>query len=270
VAKLLFEGSTLNPMYSVLVKAQDFLASKRLMLKLKGTPSAKSYIQILSGSHVFVNLSPAAYEKFCSYQHPFEDKLGLEDFSYALRIGSQVEVENLLHLTLDGKEMLIRANVLPTVEQLKILRGQLGFAIVATMVQVVGYMYGVIIRMVQDLHVSPIEVIVFVLNIVVLVKGMWHFTSSSCHRPLILFLNDKNEEKFTIECEKPFNDTSTTRNERTLVDALVVIIIFGGIMVVPFGILVFFIVNNTKSLPFKLAIPMIIIGGVSFFSLVFL
>jgi len=182
----------------------------------------------------------------------------LEDLSDALRIGSQVKIEKLLRVTLNAKEMLIRAHVLPPVEQLKILQGQSGFAIVATMVQAIGYMYGVIVRLVQDRHVTPIEAIAFVLNLVVLMKGMWHFYSSTCHRPLILFLDGDEQDKFIDEIEKP----PRLYTNRVLSRDSIWKFIMGGTVAILFGgMLMFFIIKSIESLPFILVIRMIIVEG---------
>jgi len=250
--------ATLNPLASLYDKIMDFWDSIWLSKRLQDMPSAKPYIKILSGCYVCVNVPPTSSEKFEKFRQFLFGVDPSADFSDALRIGSQVQPENFLELNLHAKEVLIRANVLPPIEQLKILQGQSGFAMVAIVMQAIGYMYGIIVRLVQGIHISPIEAIAFILNLVVLMKGMWHFYSSTCHRPLILFLDGYREDKFLSEFEK-FPQTNINfdlefyeKNISTLMMGGTIAILFGGM-------LMFFIIKSVDSLPFILTIPLIIV-----------
>lgn len=159
------------------------------MRKRMSTSKARSYIKISSGCKVVVNLShPTTYTQKENFKRPdaFEPLL-VEDFSDALVIGGDTmeEAEVRLQLSTVGKEALVEADILPPVDQLKILQGYSGLAVATSALPGMGYIYGILAWVVQGLQVSPLEVIGFFLSTVILVKAVWHCYSSTCHRPLL-------------------------------------------------------------------------------------
>jgi hypothetical protein len=85
----------------------------------------------------------------------------------------------------EGKKVLLQINnVLPPYDQLRVLQGSSGMATIISAVQSVGYIYGVVVRTVQGLPVSPIEVVALTLSIQILIKALQHNFVRTCHRPL--------------------------------------------------------------------------------------
>ena len=70
----------------------------------------------------------------------------------------------------------------------KVLQGNYGFATVISDVQSMGYIYGVVVRTIQGLPVSPIEVVALMLSLLILIKALLHNIVSRCHRPLHVYL----------------------------------------------------------------------------------
>lgn len=64
------------------------------------------------------------------------------------------------------------------------------------------YIYAVIFRAAEGLHVSPVEVICLVLNLLLLMKVALHHFSSFLHKPLVLHLDIEDQEKLLKECQK--------------------------------------------------------------------
>lgn len=185
----------------------------------------------------------------------------MNDLSDALRIGTQTQVENFLQLTEAGKVILIQANVLRPVEQLAILQGHSGLATTAFAAQAVGLMYGVIVRLAQDLHVSPIEAIAFVRNTEVLLVGVSHFFSSTCHRPLFLFLDAEKWTSSLLDLE------GTPQSSESISNILLALV--GGNVFLVGGVVMYFIIQSAKSFPFTLTKTMMTIGvGVILFIVV--
>ena len=70
--------------------------------------------------------------------------------------------------------------ILPPYEQLKVLQGSSGLATVISAVQCMGYIYGVLVRTIEGLLVSPIEVVAVTLSIQILIKALLHNIVSLC------------------------------------------------------------------------------------------
>jgi hypothetical protein len=101
-----------------------------------------------------------------------------------------------------GKEVLLQMkNVLPPYDELRVLQGSSGSATIISAAQSGGYIYGVVVRTVQGLPVSPIEVVALTLSIQILIKALLHNIVSSCHRPLHLYLTDDEAHTLADECE---------------------------------------------------------------------
>ena len=107
-----------------------------------------------------------------------------------------------ISLDLEGKEVLLQMGVLPPYDQLKVLQGSSGFATVISAVQSMGYIYGVVVRTIQGLPVSPIEVVALMLSLLILIKALLHNVASTCHRPLHVYLTDDQAHIFEVTCEK--------------------------------------------------------------------
>ncbi|KAG0561128.1 hypothetical protein KC19_9G039700 [Ceratodon purpureus] len=251
---------TLNPFHKLSERLEGLGVSMKMTERLSNAPSTKPYISILSGCDVVVNVSSQLVNPdelrlkgICYYG------LQISDFSDALVIGKPVQPKNFLRLSPAGKEALLRADVLPPVEQLRILQGYSGFAVAASAVQGVGYMYGVVVRLVQGLHVSPVEAIGVILNVVVLVKAMLHIFSSSCHRPLVVYLDAVEQIKFEAKCAAAgacWDPEFSPHDIKSLT-----IIIIGGIFVLPGSLLLFFILKILADTSLRVVIPLIVVEG---------
>ena len=101
-----------------------------------------------------------------------------------------------------GKEVLLQMDVLPPYDQLKVLQGSSGLATTVSAVQSMGYIYGVVVRTMQGLPVSPIEVVALMLSILILIKALLHNIVSTCHRPLHLYLTDEQAQTFVDKYDK--------------------------------------------------------------------
>lgn len=242
----------LNPMVGLFLRQDAFTVSWMWRSRMS-TPKARSYFRTLSGCDVVVNLSATAYGDFLKLRTDlfFLKKLEVEDFSDALVVGHEVDrKETTIELTALGKEMLMRAGVLPPVERLKILQGNSGLAVAVSAAQGVGYIYGILVRVVQGRHVSPIEAIGFYLSIIILIKAMFHYFASSCHRPLLLFLDDKQEIELINKCRAHGSESPHIPG--------LTILIYGGIIIFPNGALLFLIINIVRFTSLTLVIPLII------------
>jgi hypothetical protein len=101
-----------------------------------------------------------------------------------------------------GKEVLLQMkNVLPPYDELRVLQGSSGLATIISAAQSGGYIFGVVVRTVQGLPVSPIEVVALTLSIQILIKALLHNIVSTCHRPLHLYLTDDEAQTLADECE---------------------------------------------------------------------
>ena len=106
-----------------------------------------------------------------------------------------------IRLNYNGEEVLLQMDVLPPYDQLKVLQGNSGFATVISAVQSMGYIYGVVVRTIQGLPVSPIEVVALMLSLLILIKALLHNVVSTCHRPLHVYLTDGQAQTFVDTCK---------------------------------------------------------------------
>jgi hypothetical protein len=167
-------------------------------------PWGECVVKIIVPSDVIINgLSQPMYENLRHLNSIFAGDIEVHDFSNAIVIGGfKEELVNFVPLSLEGKEALLRADVLPTYDNLKKLHGHSRLGVVLSFIQAIGYIYGVVFRSAEGLHVSPVEVICVVLNLLLLMKGALHHFSSFLHKPLVLHLDSDNEERFWKECQK--------------------------------------------------------------------
>ena len=119
------------------------------------------------------------------------------------------ERKNLLYrkkeLSLSGKVALVwgeyfsnneEIKFLPGYHELKFLRGNSGFAVIAVAFQAIGYVCGIISRTMQNLKVTPMEVLELILNIIMLIKASIFSICNPCSRPLVIYMNEEREKKF--------------------------------------------------------------------------
>ena len=111
------------------------------------------------------------------------------------------ETRNIL-LSYHGKEILLQMGILPPYNQLKVVQGNSGLVTLISAVQSMGYICGVVVRTIQGLPVSPIEVVALMLSILNLMKARLHNIVSTCHRPLHVYLTDAQAQTFVDMCEK--------------------------------------------------------------------
>jgi hypothetical protein len=126
--------------------------------------------------------------------------------SEAVVIGRGPEDEaretNNIWLSDKGKEVLLQmGNILPPYDELKVLQVNSGLATIISAVQSGGYIYGVVVRTVQGLPVSPIEVVALTLSIQILIKALLHNIVSTCHRPLRVYLTHGQAQAFVDQCK---------------------------------------------------------------------
>jgi len=207
-----FCWSALNPMFvlwNMLANTLVGMAMQSNLCEALGDdvvapmyPWSKSHIKIISGCYVIVNLSPNVHKENHNL-NAFDDNPEAEDLSEALVVGTKVENSKQFNvqLTTHGQLALLRSNVLPPYDELKFLRGNSNLGMAIASAQAIGYIYGIVVRCVQGLRVSPIEAIACVLNLLILIKGVLHNFSSLGHRPLLLYLLPSEEARFIEECK---------------------------------------------------------------------
>jgi len=207
---IIFVLGALNPFISFWGVVDDAVDYVRMLSRLGKPlipacyPWSQCVVKIIVPSDVFINgLSQPMYEKLRSMETINAGDIEVQDFSNAIVIGKlKDELVNFIPLSLEGKEALLRANVLPTYDNLKKLHGHSRLAVVLSAFQATGYIYAVIFRAAEGLHVSPVEAICLVLNLLLLMKVALHHFSSFLHKPLVLHLEGEDLEKFLKECQK--------------------------------------------------------------------
>lgn len=207
---IIFVLGALNPFISFWGVADDAVDYLRMLSRLEKPmfpscyPWGECVVKIIVPSDVIINgLPKPMYEKLRDLKSIFAGDIEVHDFSNAIVIGSfKEELVNFLPLSLEGKEALLRANVLPTYDELKKLHAHSRLGVVLSFIQATGYIYGVIFRSAEGLYVSPIEVICLVLNLLLLMKVALHHFSSFLHKPLVLHLDGDSQERFWKECQK--------------------------------------------------------------------
>ena len=207
---IIFVLGALNPFISFWGVADDAVDYVRMLSRLKKPmfpsclPWGKCVVKIIVPSDVIINgLPPSMYENLQSLKSIVAADVEVHDYSNAIVIGSfKNELVNFLALSLEGKEALLRAEVLPAYDELKKLHGHSRLGVVLSFIQATGYIYGVVFRLVEGLHVTPVEVICVVLNLLLLMKVTLHHFSSFLHKPLVLHLDNDSQERFWKECQK--------------------------------------------------------------------
>ena len=126
-----------------------------------------------------------------------------------------------------GKEVLLQMDVLPPYDQLKALQGTSGLATVISAVQSTGYIYGVVVRTIQGLPVSPIEVVALMLSILILMKALLHNIVSTCPRPLHVYLTDEQAQTFVDTCKK--YTTPEISNSQVVRPAVVIVLLISSV-----------------------------------------
>ena len=130
---------------------------------------------------------------------------GLPSLSEAVVIGRGPEESGetkTICLRMEGEDVLLQMGVLPPYDQLKVLQGRSGWASIISSVQSMGYTYGVVLRTVQGLPVSPIEVVALTLSIQVLIKALLHNIVSLSYMPLHVYLTDHQAQTFVDRCSE--------------------------------------------------------------------
>jgi len=134
-----------------------------------------------------------------------------------------------------GVEVLLQTeNVLPPYDQLRVLQGSSGLATIISAVQSVGYICGVVVRSVQGLPVSPIEVVALTLSIQIFIKALLHNFVSLCHRPLHLHLTHDQAQTFADRCE---NYTADADHKSWVMGPFVVIVVLVS------GVVIYYIIH---------------------------
>ncbi|KAG0563592.1 hypothetical protein KC19_8G043600 [Ceratodon purpureus] len=248
---------SLNPLTSLTNKLDYVVRSWTMRRRLSTTREARSYIRTLVSCKVVVHLSATAYNgDFKGKLKNFHEEVDVADFSDALVLGTEVPdwKDTIVQLSAIGKEMLIKSGVLPPIDRLKILQGSSGLAVAVSAAQGVGYVYGVVVRVVQGRRVSPIEVVGFYLSIMILVRAMFHSFVSSCHRPLVIFLNDGKEQEFIMKCEKCDENAYVlyARKLRSYLGEGLVSLFFCSVLVL-------FLIYDLRSTPLTLVVPLIML-----------
>jgi hypothetical protein len=119
----------------------------------------------------------------------------------ALTLGHRVfENSDLVSLTEEGKEALLRTNVLPTYEQLLFLRGKGSVATAIIAIQAIGYMTAISYRAVKGLSVSPVEGIGFGFSMLVIVHSLVRFYGGLSQHVLVIYLDPVQEQEISYQC----------------------------------------------------------------------
>ena len=148
-----------------------------------------------------------------------------------------------------GKEVLLQMGILPPYDQLRLLQGSSGWATIISAVQSVGYIYGVVVRTVQGLPVSPIEVVALTLSIQILIKALLHNFMSTCHRPLHIYLTHDQAQTFVNQCE---NYTAHADPGRRAVGPFVVIVVLVS------GVAIYYIIHMWQTTRRIMVVPIML------------
>ncbi|KAG0587945.1 hypothetical protein KC19_2G203600 [Ceratodon purpureus] len=146
-----------------------------------------------------------------------------------------------------------KLRILPEYGQLKYLRANSGFAVIAIGIQAAGYIYAVMFRSAKDLRVAPVEVIGLVINIMLLIGVILYGTSNPCARPLVIYMDKEREEKyvnaFQLKSKKDFK----------VYEGKVHVIVWFFVFVLScIPILVYFIVTLRRATSRMIVLPIII------------
>ena len=156
--------------------------------------------KILCGCTVVITVPKVTYILDEFIVEPNSPSL-LEAVVIGRRQNESQETKNI-NLGANGSEVLLQMDVLPPYDQLRVLQGTSGLAAAISSVQSMGYIYGVVVRTIQGLPVSPIEVVALTLSIQILIKALLHNIVCTCHRPLHVYLTDEQAQTFVDNCQK--------------------------------------------------------------------
>jgi hypothetical protein len=164
-------------------------------------------------------------------------------------------------LGVEGKEVLLQMkNVLPPYDQLTVLQGKSGLLTIISAVQSVGYIYGVVVRSVQGLPVSPIEVVALTLSIQILIKALLHNSVSVCHRPLHVYLTHIQAQTFVDQCEyhTAHEDSESLYMGRSSVGAIVYLVSVVAIVVLISGVAIYYIIHMWQTTRRIMVVPIML------------
>jgi hypothetical protein len=151
-------------------------------------------------------------------------------------------------------------NVLPPYDQLTVLQGKSGLLTIISAVQSVGYIYGVVVRTVQGLPVSPIEVVALTLSIQILIKALLHNIVSTCHRPLQVYLTDIQAQAFVDQCENytAHEDPESLAMGRSSVGAIGCLVSIVAIVVLVSGVVIYYIIHMWQTTRRIMVVPIML------------
>jgi len=160
-----------------------------------------------------------------------------------------------------GKEVLLQMkNVLPPYDQLRVLQGKSGLLTIISAVQSVGYIYGVVVRSVQGLPVSPIEVVALTLSIQILIKALLHNIVSLCQRPLHVYLTHIQAQAFADQCENyiAHEDFESLAMGRSSVGARVYLVSAVAIVVLISRVAIYYIIHMWQTTRRIMVVPIML------------
>jgi hypothetical protein len=228
------------------------------------SPRTKDPAKIVHGCPVVVTVPTVI-----SFPLNFTEK-GMPSLSGAVVIGrgpaEEARETKPILLGGNGKAVLLQMkNVLPPYDELRALQGSSGLATIISAVQSVGYIYGVVVRTVQGLPVSPIEVVALTLSIQILIKALLHNIASTCHRPLHLHLTQDQAQTLADECKIY---TAHADPKSWVVGPLVVMVLLVS------GVAIYYIIHMWHTTRRIMVVPIILtvvglylqlIGGLSYY-----
>jgi hypothetical protein len=144
---IIFVLGALNPFISFWGVADDAVDYVRMLSRLGKPlfpacyPWGQCVVKIIVPSDVVINgLSQPLYERLRGMESIYAGDIEVHDISNAIVLGKfKDELVNFIPLSLEGKEALLRANVLPTYENLKKLHGHSRLGVVLSAIQSTGY-----------------------------------------------------------------------------------------------------------------------------------
>ncbi|KAG0587941.1 hypothetical protein KC19_2G203200 [Ceratodon purpureus] len=200
-------------------------------------------------------------------------RIDVEDGSEAMVVGEEPEKTEKIRyerkqLSANGKAVLLwgeyfspnykNLRILPKYGELKFLRANSGFAVIAIGIQAIGYIYAVIFRSANDLRVAPVEVIGLVINIMLLIGVILYGMSNPCSRPLVIYMDKDREGKFVNALQsRPEKDFKVHFGFSTLVLATVMFLT----ILFCISILVYFIVTLQRATNIMIVLPIIIFAA---------
>ncbi|KAG0627075.1 hypothetical protein M758_2G171700 [Ceratodon purpureus] len=203
-------------------------------------------------------------------------RIDVEDGTEAMVVGDEQERRKKIQyqrkeLSWHGKAVLIwgeyfspdheMLGILPKYGQLKFLRANSGFAVIAIGIQAAGYIYAVIFRSAKDLRVAPVEVIGLVINIVLLIGVILYGMSNPCSRPLVIYMDKEREGKFVNALQSRPKKELKVHFGKGYVHVSLSIIVLSCV-----AILVYFILTLRRATNIMIVLPIIIFAASSLIS----